>query len=316
VPRFRFITRSPDTDYVSVYQIHYMEAALARLGVGSHTTRDSLLSELLSDGLTKLGLLRHIARLDETIYIVPLMGLKEYYLFPHVYFARIATYSFDVWPGEYDAWVRFFRKHRPVTAFISAKASTAYMQAHVPEVRFTWVPEAIDPGAYRADKPLRSRSIDVLELGRRLDTYHEAVTSGLAERGRSHLYERIKGRKVFAGRGDLIAGLGDTRLLVCFPASMTDPEAGVETLTLRYLEACASGCVPVGRAPAELIELFGYNPVVELDLERPLAHTLEILERVEGYQDLVRRNHVRMLQVATWDTRVAEMMATLRAWVG
>ena len=306
--RYHFITRSPHTDSVSVYEILYMQDGFARRGIPCSTIRNNLFSELLSEGLMHLGLLRHVALLDETIYIVPLMGFKEYMLFPHIYRARIATYCFDVWPAEHDRWVRFFRRHRPVVAFLSAKSSVAAMQAAAPEVRFVWAPEAIDPRVYDPGKPLAERSIDVLELGRRFDGYHDAVTAELAVRKKLHLFEQPKGRKIFAGRDNLVRGLGDTKVLVCFPTSMTDAEAGhVGTMTLRYLEACASGCVPVGRAPAELVELFGYNPVVDLDLTRPLAHTLEILENVEGWQELVRRNHARMLEVGTWDVRSAEI---------
>jgi hypothetical protein len=316
-PRYHFITRSPDTDSVSVYEILYMQESFARLGIAHSTIRNNLFTEVLSETLMHLRLLRPIAKPDETIYLIPLMGLQEYRLFPHVYWARIVTYSFDVWPCDYPRWVRFFRRHKPLVAFISAKTSADYLRRAVPETHFVWAPEAIDPKLYDPHKSLLERTIDVLELGRRFDSYHEAVTAGLSAHRKLHLYEQTKGKKVFAGREALVKGLGDAKLLVCFPTSMTDAHAGeVETMTLRYLEACAAGCLPVGRAPAELIELFGYNPVLELDLAHPLEHTLEILKNIGQWRELVRKNHARMLEVGTWDRRSVEMMKEIQARVG
>ena len=68
-------------------------------------------------------------------------------------------------------------------------------------------------------------------------------------------------------RMPLAAGFGDAKVSVCFPSSTTHPQrsGSVETATHRYFESFASRCIVVGRAPAELVDLFGYNPVVEAD---------------------------------------------------
>ena len=45
----------------------------------------------------------------------------------------------------------------------------------------------------------------------------------------------------------------------------------VETLTHRYLESIASKRVVVGRCIRELEMLFGYNPVIEVDMADPVG---------------------------------------------
>jgi hypothetical protein len=309
----RFVTTRRNTRLVSVYQIYDMEDSFTRLGVRSVVAQRGAMSEFVAKVLMKLKLIRRVLCLDRRVYIVPVFHLSEFMLFPRAYFAKMATYSFDVWPSRYGEWERFFRRHRPVVAFISAKSSVEYMRKRVPGIKFVWAPEAASPETYSPHKELAARSIDVLELGRRFEGYHQAVTPRLAELGKVHLYEKEKGQKIFGSRVDLASGLGDSKLFVCFPASMTDGFAGgVETVTLRYIEACASGCVPVGHAPAELIELFGYNPVVEIDMQRPLQHTLEILEHIEDWKSLVQKNYARFLEVGTWDARAADMLRAVQ----
>ena len=50
---------------------------------------------------------------------------------------------------------------------------------------------------YRCDKPLASRSIGVLELGRRHDAFHEQIVPALAGAGIVHLYEKVRGQVIF-----------------------------------------------------------------------------------------------------------------------
>jgi len=128
-----------------------------------------------------------------------------------------------------------------------------------------------------------------------------------------HLFERVKGNVVFPTRDGFIAGLGDSQISVCFPSSVTHPARSgyVETLTHRYLESLASKCVVVGRCPQELEILFGYNPILEADLDNPASQLLSILSDISRYQDAVERNYHRLMQVGTWETRVESLLATL-----
>ena len=60
-----------------------------------------------------------------------------------------------------------------------------------------------------------------------------------------------------------------------------DIAQGVETLTQRYWETMLSRTVIVGHAPKELIDICGYNPVLELpdDKEQINTFILNIIYR-------------------------------------
>jgi hypothetical protein len=306
----RFLTVRRNTGLVSVYQVHFMEESLGRLGVPATIALPGPVSETLARGLAKLRLLRKIARLGTTIYLVPVNGLSEYMTFPRCYFADIVTFSFDCWPDRYDEWTAFFRRHRPKMAFISSKASVEYMRARLPELQFVWMPEATDPAAYDPHRLLAERPIDLLELGRRKPAFHDAALPVLKALGGVHRYEKVVGEKIFGtSPGELAQGLGSAKLVACFPASMTHAFAGgVETITHRYFEVMASRALPVGHAPADLVEMFGYNPVVEVDESTAAERLPCLLAGIGGWQSFVDRNLARLLQVGTWDVRARQIL--------
>ena len=128
----------------------------------------------------------------------------------------------------------------------------------------------------------------------------------------------MKGQVVFPSLDALVAGLGDTKLSIVFPSSMTHPgrSGHVETVTHKYFESMASRCVLVGHCPDELHDLFGYNPVIEVDWSDPAGHVRTILENLDAHVDLVERNFSRLLDVGTWDTRVQTLVAIFRNRVG
>lgn len=176
-----------------------------------------------------------------------------------------------------------------------------------------WLPEAADPEQYDNTRKLTERTIDVLELGRRYDRYHEKIVQPLRERGKTHLFEKQRGQIIFPTRQELIAGLGNTRVSLCFPGSLTHPArcAQVETVTHRYFEAIASKCLLLGHCPDELEEVFGFNPVIEADLTDPAGQLEEILHSPEKYEELINRNYQRLLEVGTWAARTLTLTSIL-----
>jgi len=175
-----------------------------------------------------------------------------------------------------------------------------------------WMPECVDPSEYDASKPMASRSIDVLELGRRSEDFHNGITEKLSRARRVHLYERAKGDIIFPAKQEMVDGFASAKISVCFPCSVTHPERSgdVEALTYRYLESMASKCLVVGKCPKELIELFGYNPVIEL---AGASQIMEILDEIQDYHCLVERNYHRLLEVGTTRVRVQQLLAHLTA---
>jgi hypothetical protein len=294
------------------YPVQALQRALTAQGM-EHVHNDTAINRFLGRGLSKLGLMRQVKDLSDTAYLVPIMQITEMRLFPQCYFAEVIPYCFDCWPRKYDQWEAFFRRHRIKVAFITARQSAERMRQRIPGLDAIWMPEGIDPTRYEGSKPLAERTIDVLEMGRRLTGYHEQIRPHCQSRGYVHEYEREPGQIIFPTCRAFVAGLGESKISVCFPSSQTHAfRAGdVETLTLRYLESIASGCIVVGHCPAELHDLFGANPVVPADISNPGEQIDHILSHLVDYEPLVHRNLQRLYEVGTWRTRVSSMQRAL-----
>ena len=312
--RLKFLARR-SRGAVSEYPIISMQRALESAGVPAVYNATSRPVRLFARALAKAGMMRRIADLSATAYFVPIMFLSEARLFPQCYFAETIVYAFDCWPAQYARWAKFFRRHRVRVALFSARQSAEHFQKNVPEMASLWLPEAVEASLYRGDKPLRERAIDVLELGRRSAQYHDGIVAPLARAGRVHQFEPTPGTIIFPTFEELVAGFADAKVSVCFPSSQTHParSGDVETITHRYFESMASGCLLVGRAPRELIDLFGYNPMIEADMTDPARQLDAILSDIDAHAPLVARNRARLTEVGTWDARVRTLLEQLAA---
>ena len=70
----------------------------------------------------------------------------------------------------------------------------------------------------------------------------------------------------------------------------------------------ASGCLLYGHCPDELRTLFGYNPVIEMDVDDPAKQILNLLREIDTYQPLIQRSYQRMREIGTWDSRVPQIL--------
>jgi hypothetical protein len=231
--------------------------------------------------------------------------------FPTSLWTRFIPYFHDCWEPAFSRWESFFRRNRTELAFLTARNAAEHFQQQFPGRRFLWLPESVDPAAYQSGIPLAERANDVLELGRKYDLFHDRVGPILVAAGMTHLYERVKGEIIFPTRYGLVTGLASSRVSICFPQSLTNPErcGKVETVTLRYFESMASRCLIVGKCPLELSDLFGYNPVVEVD---DPAEIVDVVRKVADYQALVDRNYQRLLEVGTHSVRVDSLVRQLQ----
>lgn len=264
--------------------------------------------------LARLGLLRDLG-LPKSRAVLALIGqISEFRFFPSAWTHEVVPYCFDTWPGRFDQWVAFFRRHRVRTAFFTASVAMRQFQRVLPDVSMHWMPEGCDLALHDPSRPLEQRGVDVLEYGRRLEAFHQRARPWLQQQGRVHVISR-PGEPRLADMAALRRTLADARVCICFPRSQTDPAfAGdIETVTLRYLEAFASGCVVVGRSPRELVEWFGYDPVVEVDGNDPVDVLCDVLEHPGRYRPLVERNLQSVCAVGSWATRVQQILAVLRA---
>jgi glycosyltransferase involved in cell wall biosynthesis len=244
----------------------------------------------------------------ETYFIV-LMGPRFNNCLP--YFALSASkhiYIFDAWPSSYDQIVKFMAHFRVTNLFVSSRQSAQRLDKLSSSTRVHWIPEGVDPTRY-LHKPSNQRRIDVLQLGRKWDYYHERILQPIESAGYVYLFEKVKGQLVFPSRHEFINGLSDTKISICFPSNITHPDraGGVSTLTTRYLQSMASKCLVVGTPPPELNDLFGYPPIIEADLEDPAGQLKAILSQYEQYADLIEANYEAVCQNHTWERRWQEM---------
>lgn len=248
-------------------------------------------------------------------YFAVLMGptfrkCLPYFSFP----GRKAIYLFDAWPDAHHNIARFVEQFGVDRVFVSSSQAAASLSLRCQRARCWWVPEGLDPTAYRA-LPSGERDIDVLAMGRRYDAYHAQIVEPLAQGGRQYLYEIVKGQVIFPDRAAFIDGLSRSRISICVPSSVTHPAraGGISTMTVRYLQSMAAKCLIVGKAPAELIDLFGYNPLIEIDEADPSGQLLQLLREYPNYLPLIERNHAALLAGHTWRHRwqqVADLLAS------
>ncbi len=292
-----------------MYSNDAIVSEMERLGFQAYGSIQSPARRLATRALSHLGLLRNFRRSGSPLF-VSLMGVMEYILFPVCYWTEIIPYCYDCWPPVHDKWAQFFRRHRVRSAMFSCRQAAEEMQRRFPSMRCGWIPEALTPADYDQGKVLAARRIDVLELGRRDEPFHESITGYLQRTGRVHLYMRAPGEIIFPQKEDFLKAFSDSKISICFPSSMTHPEisGGMETLTLRYLESMVCRCVVVGHCPRELEELFGYNPVIESNPDQAIKDIEDILQNPEKYQPLVERNRLSVLKHCTWSVRVREML--------
>lgn len=312
-PQLRFL-RTADCPTVGCYPLLSIDRAMERAGVDSLSNRQNNVEVFVAKAVSKMRFMRNARRSSAGPVFVSFMGFSESKTFPFSYWNEIVPYCFDCWPGLYERWMSFFKRHRVRIAFFSARQSAQYFTDALPGMKSVWLPEATDPSEYRPSRSLHERDIDVLELGRKNDLFHGKVVKPLVEANRTHLFERVKGEIIFPARADFIDGLARSKISICFPSSQTHPErsGSVETVTHRYFESMASKCLILGHAPQELTDLFGYNPVIEVQVGREFEQVESLLGNLDAVQGLVEQNYRRLLEVGTWKDRVATLLDVLR----
>lgn len=257
------------------------------------------------------SVLRSIRRPNKVI--VPLMGARFSELAAAATQGSPVIFAWDVWEPEFDIWKRAIERYGVEYVFVTNSTASTWLSEALPSVVVRHIPEAIRIGRFPCPPRLCSRSIDVLEMGRRHEPWHQAVTTVLAHDSRVHVYRSNGTGQIWQTPASLDTGLMQTAVSVCFPRSVTHPgvAGSVETLTQRYLESMAAGCVVLGHCPAELERLVGYNPVVEVEWASPASQISGILDHLDDYQELVDRNVAAIASVGGWSQRIGEILLVL-----
>jgi hypothetical protein len=217
---------------------------------------------------------------------------------------RKSIYLFDAWPCNHKK-IRLFAESCHIDyLFASSSQGTAMLSDALKKTSCHWIPEGITPeDYYLAFTP--EKDIDVLQLGRRYNHYHDLIAKQLDRQGKVYLYEKQAGKVIFPTRLDYVEGLARSKISICVPSALTHPHlaGGIETMTVRYLQSMFSKCLIVGHAPSEMIQLFGYNPVVEIDFTDPVKQLLHLLNNLSEYRPLIEKNYQVVLAHHTWRHR-------------
>ena len=72
-----------------------------------------------------------------------------------------------------------------------------------------------------------------------------------------------------------------------------------------------SKCLVVGHAPREMVDLFGYDPVVEADMDNPAEQLVSVLDNFEAYIPLIEMNYRSIVEDHTWTKRWQVIASTL-----
>jgi len=242
------------------------------------------------------------------------MGASGVYRsFPHMFFSKEnILYLFDAWPGTYDLIKKIIKTYNIKILFISSRESATRLQLLIPSITVKWCPEGIRNKIYRP-YDYQMKDIDVLQMGRKYDVWHDRVVKKLHHSGITYLYERVKGEIVFKTRDEFVSGLGRSKISICFPKSVTHGSqcGGISTMTLRYLESIASKCLILGMIPDEMKELFGYNPGITVDMDDPAGQIVEILGKFSVYIPLIEKNYMACINHHDWSDRWIRMQEVI-----
>jgi hypothetical protein len=246
-------------------------------------------------------------------YFTVLMGANFLKCFPAFCGSRKnALYLFDTWDNSHMLIKEFAETNYVDTIFFSSSQSAEKLKFLLPDIKCHWVPEGIDPRQYTYNH-LDKKDIDVLSLGRKYDKYHNEILASLAADHITYLYEKKSREIIFKSRHEFIDGLARTKISICFPSSLTHPERSgqIETMTLRYLQSAVSKCLILGKTPAEMIEIFGYNPCIEVDWNDPAGQIKYILKHYYDFIPLIEKNYENVLMHHTWVNRWGKIKSLL-----
>lgn len=228
-------------------------------------------------------------------------------LIPYAFKTKLNfVYMYDVWP-RFHRWIfpllDFFNVYY---VFFSSKQVLENFNQHYSHIkcRALWLPEALCAQDYHFEA-YDDKEIDVLEFGRMYDEYHHLITRPLRLNAKRHVYRKPGMDLLFPDKLSFSASLAAAKIVICVPSNITHPHRAeyISSMTLRYLQAMASKCLIIGILPSDMEELFGYNPIVEIEMDHAGNQILDVLARYEDYHALIERNYNHVVRYHQWQNR-------------
>lgn len=240
--------------------------------------------------------------------------------FPYYFKYEPVIFLWDCWPSTWKRMYEAFRMYDVKMVFCTSRQVVEMINRDL-NVKAYWIPEGIDESGYKNEMKLKDRKYDVFEMGRQMPKLHSVLL-------KLHNNSLIKGyhtsninadgtlnpNKVSYSDEEMKDIMSQSKIMICFPQCDTNPARGgnIETLTQRYWEAMLSGCVMLGRAPQELIDLIGYNPVIDVDWNDPERQIKRMLGNINDFQELVDENYAVAMKNASWKFRIPIIQKLLR----
>lgn len=228
--------------------------------------------------------------------------------FPDYAIYEIIPFIWDCWPDSFEKTACWLKKHNVKTAMFTSSQTVEKMKKRFPEMNILYVPEGVDCKEYGPGLKLKQRKNPLYEIGGGKRCFLKTQFPEEYER-----LSKLPVKGLLPDRKSFIEALCDAQVTVTFPRCdmMPDETGGIETLTQRYWEAMLTRSVIVGRAPKELIDLIGYNPVIDIDKQNPIGQIELILSHIEDFQSIVDKNRETALQMGDWKKR----MKTVAEWL-
>lgn len=213
-------------------------------------------------------------------------------------------FIWDCWPSVYDRIEKWLKRHNVKVAIFTSSITAEAMQQRCPNIKILNVTEGIDTSAYHTGDLLIKRNIDFLEYGSKQRNLFDKPLEGINHINSTSIITQMMTWE------DLLNTMADARVTLALPRCDVDKDTtgGVETLTQRFWEGMLSRSVLVGRAPQELVDLIGYNPVITLDRQNAEKQIKDILAHINDYQVLVDKNRETALSMAPWSIRIKKIM--------
>ena len=263
--------------------------------------------------MNRLRLFGRVAKVSGITHVV-FVGYNQVRAFaPIGTCSELVPWCLDTWPGEDKLLDQIIKRYGIKRMALSQRMSCSRIMHRHPSLDICWIPESADQHHYNPSKDLHDRSMILLEYGREIQDLSIQISRECVRQGWSYS-STANARKAYPTGAKLHEAIGNSRSIVAFPRSITHPRIaqGCETMTLRYLEGVASRTLVLGQSPQELIDLFGFDPVIPLNQDNSVPVLRSLSEIPESYQDHVNRAYERFLEVGTHDIRGHEFVQWLK----
>ena len=244
-------------------------------------------------------------------YVVIGYQREKFFPFFHYKATSKTLWMYDAWEPLFDDIEKTIRTYKLNNLFVASKQSADYFNSlNIENFNSSWVPEAVDSSKYEFID-YHKRTTDVLQLGRRWNEYHDKIKS--LERNYVYKYETKRGEIIFKTREEFITGLANSKISICVPSIITHPEitGKISTVTNRYLQSMASRCLILGKLPSDMLSLFDYNPIIEIDDADSVSQIEAILKNFDLYIPLIEKNYETVKKYHNWDIRVTQIEGLL-----